>query len=176
MIRRILALLLATLSLFGLTCCKEEERLIPSTDPREGYFEEAIFGFSSDLICASPSRIYYNTDDENVICAGDVTDCALVGNRKCNIFYTFEDGGLTEVSIFVSPNDGEDFLAACQAIDAILSEYYGASQKIGASSSKYFNRYWTTPNSRVTISGSSSEILLRYAPLDEGTDNEVNIS
>ena len=175
MIRRVIALLLALLSLFGLTCCKEEEKVLPSTDPRQGYFEEAIFGFSEEIVCASPTRVYYDTDDENVVCAKDTTDCALVGNRRCNIFYTFEEGGLTEVSVIVFPNSGEDYLAACQAIDAILSEYYGPSQKIGATSSRYYNRYWSTPNSRVTISGSSSEIVLRYAPLEEGTDNEVNI-
>ena len=77
--------------------------------------------------------------------------------------------------MIVFPNEGEDYLAACAAIDAILSGYYGEAKKIGASNSKYYNRYWMTPNSRVTIAGTSSEIALRYTPLDAGDDNEVNI-
>ncbi len=175
MIRRITALLLASLSLFGLTFCKEEERTVPTTDPRQGYFEEALFGFSQEIVCASPNRVYYDTDDENTICAKDVTDCALVGNRRCNIFYTFEENRLAEVSVIVFPNEGEDYLAACAAIDAILSGYYGEAKKIGASNSKYYNRYWMTPNSRVTIAGTSSEIALRYTPIEVGSDNDFNI-
>ncbi len=177
MTRRALALLLAILSLLTLTFCKDEKKEkadMFKTDPSEGYFEEALFGFSEEQVCSNPARGYGETDTEGVICAPEVTDCSLVGNRKCNIFYTFVDGKLTEVTVYVTPNSGESNQDAAAAIEKILSGHYGKSISIGSASAvrRYYS--WTTENSRVTLSGTNEGVTLHY--VQPNADNDGNIT
>ncbi len=177
MMRRTLALLLAVLSLLTLTFCKDEKKDMAEvfkTDPSEGYFEEALFGFSKEMVCSSPTRVYYDTESEGVFCAQGVTDCALVGNRKCNIFYTFEENKLTEVTVYVTANSGESNQAAADAIESILAEYYGKTDSIGSASTARRYYSWTTENSRVTLSGTNDGITLHYA--QPNADNDGNIT